>query len=134
MWMHCYITNWLLHHYLIVTTLLVLNLEVIFPNNFCFLALFCGVRCLNSGFARQMLYLLSNTSSIYCSGYFGSRSCLCPDKPDSWSSYFRLPAIARMTGVHYHAQVFSIEIERLTSKLLCSGWPRTAILLTQPPE
>jgi hypothetical protein len=38
-----------------------------------------------------------------------------------------LPAVAGMTGMHYHAQLPSIEMG--SHKLSCLGWPRTVILL-----
>jgi hypothetical protein len=44
-----------------------------------------------------------------------------------WSSYFALPAVAGMTGAHYHTQLFSVEMA--CCKCFWPDWPGIGILL-----
>jgi hypothetical protein len=44
---------------------------------------------------------------LFCAGYFGHRShFLTQAWSDPWFSYFRIHAIARMTGAHNYTQIF----------------------------
>jgi hypothetical protein len=47
--------------------------------------------------------------------------------PGLWFSYFKLPTIARMTGMSHDTQLFSVEMG--FCKLFSLGWPGTVILL-----
>jgi hypothetical protein len=40
-------------------------------------------------------------------------SCFLPSQPEPQSSYFMLPAIAGMTGVSLHTQLFSVKMGTL---------------------
>jgi hypothetical protein len=63
-----------------------------------------------------LLWLFWRCGLTFCSGW-----------PGPWSSYFLLPAIARMTGNHNQAQFFSVQMG--CHKFFCPGWPRTVLLL-----
>jgi hypothetical protein len=59
--------------------------------------------------AKHVLCCLSYVSSPLRSGYFGDRvSLLCPVLPGPQSSYFMLPTIAEMTGMHHHPSFFPL--------------------------
>jgi hypothetical protein len=51
---------------------------------------------------------------------------LCPGGPAQNSSCFKLQAITRMTSMHHHAQLFSIEMG--SCQLFYLDWPVTTIL------
>jgi hypothetical protein len=56
---------------------------------------------------RQSLYCLSYASSPFCSGYFGDRLLLFYPGQPGQQSYFKLPIVTGITGVHHHTQFFS---------------------------
>jgi hypothetical protein len=51
---------------------------------------------------------------------------LCPSQPGPQSCHFMLPTIAEMTGMHHHAQLFSIEMGSL--KIFVPVGPEVMIL------
>jgi hypothetical protein len=86
---------------------------------------------LNQGFelARQVLCLLSHNFCAFCSSYFVDNvssfaqvNLIC-DPP-----IFMLSAVAEMTGVYHHTQLFPIEMG--SCELFCLGWPETTFFFS----
>jgi hypothetical protein len=70
--------------------------------------------------AKQAFYHLSYTSNPFCSGYLEVRSrFFCQDWPVQPSSYFVLPAVARIT---------SAPLRLGLANFLCLDWSGTVVL------
>jgi hypothetical protein len=81
----------------------------------------CTWTWLSQGFmlVKQLLYNLSDTSSLSCSGYFADGGLtFWPGWPGLPSSYIMIPAIDNMAGTCLHAQIFSVEMGSLTNFFL----------------
>jgi hypothetical protein len=78
---------------------------------------------LNSGRASHLLGRCSTPWALpppFRLWLFGGRSCFLSSWPGPWSSHFKLPIIAGMTGAHHHAQLF-FSVEMGSHKLFCVG-------------
>jgi hypothetical protein len=102
---------------------------------FIYINFFVSTGILTQGFplARQVLYLLTHSSSPLSSGYFGDSTLLLVQAGLDQNPLIRLPIVTGMTSACQHTQFFFLLSLGLTNYLPVAGL-RLPSSQTQPPK